>query len=341
MNGAESLAFKKADSDAKTEEKIMLFRSYLLDDTKHKKLSDNTVRGCLAAIKSFYQSERMPLTFTASEKAQMNDVENSTTAYKYSKEDLAKMVAHANLQEKYIVLCGASWGIRGSDMLKITFGQLRALHLDEEAPLPLGEIHTQKKKVKAFPFCSSDTIPIIKSILEENPEAKNTDRVLNFVDEQPLNKTVKRLFEKAGLEAGNMIVKYHELRAYLIDRLSAVASESQWKQICGKKIAESAYVGTDQLRDVYKRAMPQIIINGNGNGKNHALIEEQAKEIDTLRTILISILGKDKIAQVLGQSSNVDLKSKKGINGELGEMDTKTLLEAYAKKLKDIQLEYP
>lgn len=62
----------------------------------------------------------------------------------------------------------------------------------------------------------------------------------------------------------------------MIDRLSAICSESQWKQIVGKKISEGAYISTDQLREIYARAMPSIIINGAN--KNHAKIDalEQA-----------------------------------------------------------------
>jgi hypothetical protein len=41
-------------------------------------------------------------------------------------------------------------------------------------------------------------------------------------------------------------VRFHCLRKFLIDRLSAYASESQWKQIVGKAIGEGAHVSQEQ-----------------------------------------------------------------------------------------------
>ena len=79
------------------------------------------------------------------------------------------------------------------------------------------------------------------------------------------------MFNNAHLINGNRIVRFHNLRKYLIDRLSAVCSESQWKQVAGKKISEGAYISTEQLREIYTRAMPSIIINGNN--KNHVKIK--------------------------------------------------------------------
>jgi hypothetical protein len=74
------------------------------------------------------------------------------------------------------------------------------------------------------------------------------------------------------------------LRKYLIDRLSAYASESQWKQICGKSIDEGAYVSQEQLRGIYARAMPNLLINGNGV-KAKKLIELENALLESQRKI--------------------------------------------------------
>lgn len=269
MNGKESLEFKKRDSDAKTEKLVMKFRTYL----KEKGASDNAVKSNCSAIRSFYMNQRLPLQFIEAEKRKMNEVQRATTDYKFSKDDIAKMLVDANLQDKWILIAGKDFGLRASDFLGLTFGQLRQLHLDEEPPLAFPIVHTKKVRgVDAYPFVSSDLVPIIKEILARNPQAKNEDRILSFADEQPLTLTIKRLFKRANLEAGNSVVRFHELRAYLATRLSSVAAESQWKQIIGKSIDEGAYVTQEELREVYKRAMPLIVINGNS--KNHAQIEK-------------------------------------------------------------------
>ena len=83
-------------------------------------------------------------------------------------------------------------------------------------------------------------------------------------------------------------VHFHNLRKFLIDRLSAYSGESQWKQIIGKSISEGAYVSQDQLRGVFSRAMKDLLINGNGKTKKlmeieNALIDSQRK-ITSLET---------------------------------------------------------
>jgi uncharacterized coiled-coil protein SlyX len=140
---------------------------------------------------------------------------------------------------------------------------------------------------------SSDAVPIVKAMREQCPDAKNEDIVFQFVDEQILTTSLKRMFSRANLESGNKIVRFHNLRKYLIDRLSAVCAESRWKQIIGKHISEGAYVSYEQLREVYTRAMPSIIING---AKNHAKIEALEDAIATQQKELAS---KDEIIRAL------------------------------------------
>ena len=107
-------------------------------------------------------------------------------------------------------------------------------------------------------------------MLEKYPDAKDSDRVLEFADEQCLTLSLKRMFNNAHLVSGGRVVRFHNLRKYLIDRLSAVCSESQWKQIVGKKISEGAYISTDQLREaraliienvIHEKAFQRLVLN--------------------------------------------------------------------------------
>jgi hypothetical protein len=186
------------------------------------------------------------------------------------------MAEKGDLQEKYILLVGKSLGLRGGDFLHLTFGTYRGSHLDTEAPIGLGEIATEKEHCPAFPFLDTDAVQIVKDMLKAYPDAKNEDPVLKL-DEQSLTLTVQRLFDLAGLQSGGKHVRFHALRKYLFDRLSAVASTEQSKQIIGKKVAEGAYMSQDQLRGIYERAMPSIAVNGNST--NHVVLAEMEKTI--------------------------------------------------------------
>jgi integrase len=329
LNGKESLEFKKNDKDANTEKLVMKFRTSL----KEQGASDNQAKGCCSAVRSFYANNRVPLCFIEQEKRKMNVVERKTTDYKFSKDDVVKMLVDANLQEQWILLGGISFGLRASDFLALTIGQLRQVKLDEEPPLPFPEVHTMKEKVVANPFVTSDLVPIIKEILTRHSDAKDTDRILSFADEQPLSKTIKSLFKRAKLVSGGATVRFHELRSYLATRLSSVAGESQWKQIIGKAIDEGAYVTTEELREVYKKAMPLIIVT-NGNSKNHIEVEALKKEnldlknkVNTLEEVL-RILAKDR----LEEKPNTEVSERKvlgSVGSEIPESKEKQILRNF------------
>ena len=270
MNGAVLLQFKRDDKDAKTEKLIMGFKQFMVETCKK---SENFANCGVSAVRGFLSANRMPLTFTRKESERLQEAKITTEDYLFSKEEMAKMADVAPLfPDRYVLLVGKSIGLRAGDFMTLTYGKFRGSHLDGEAPVFIGETWTEKKHKKAFPFLDSDALQIVKTVLEANKDKKDTDTILEFTDENTLTQIIQRLFEKTGLQSGGKVVRFHNLRKYLIDRLSAVASESQWKQIVGKAIGEGAYVGQDQLRDVYLRAMPSIIINGNT--KNHAAIEE-------------------------------------------------------------------
>lgn len=272
MNGKATLDFKRADKDAETEKLVLQFKKYVVGLGK----SENSANVGVAAIRGFFAANRTPLIFTHTESKRLQESNRSTQDFLFTKEDLAKMNEQGEtLQEKFILLVGKSVGLRAGDFANLTFGMFRGSHLDTEAPVSLGEIATGKEHVKAYPFLDSDAVQVVKLWLERNPDKNDKDCIVDL-DEQSLTITLQRMFQRAGLEAGDKRVRFHCLRKFLIDRLSAVASESQWKQIVGKSIAEGAYVSTDQLRDVYLRAMPSIVINGNG--KNHAKLEELGEQ---------------------------------------------------------------
>lgn len=114
------------------------------------------------------------------------------------------------------------------------------------------------------------------------------------------------MFNNAHLVSGGRVVRFHNLRKYLIDRLSAVCSESQWKQIVGKKISEGSYISTDQLREIYARAMPSIVING---AKNHVKIEaledaiaEQQKQLAAKDEVIKTL--EKKLGYVTTETAN-------------------------------------
>lgn len=308
LNGQASLDFKRKDTDAKTEKLVMAFQKYLLGLGK----SENTAKTLCGAIRGFYSENRLGLLFTKSESKNLSEANRTTTDYLFTKEDLAKMSEFGNLTDKYVCLVGKSLGLRASEFISLTYSTFRGIHLNEDAPIALGEIVTKKERVKAFPFLDSDAQKVVKAILEAKPEAKNEERILAW-DEDSLSQNLKRLFEKAHLESGGKNVRFHCLRKYLFDKLSCVMSEEKAKQIIGKKIKESAYLGVESLRECYLRAMPSIIINGNGK----TLVKVEALE-DTVKDLERQLKAKDAEIEVLRKNQ----KTQEKMIGKLFDLPT-------------------
>jgi hypothetical protein len=266
-------------------------------------------------VRGFYSYYRTPLIFRKQEAKKLVDRSRSTTDYLFDREDLSKMSIVGNLKERYVLLVGKSVGLRAGDFTKLNFGNFRCLKLDSEPPLTLGEIGSEKERVKAYPFLDSEAIPVVKAWLETHKETKDTDRMIEDTEDN-LTAILQTLCQKAGIEIENGTIhgkriRFHCLRKFLIDRLSALASENRWKQIVGKAIDEGAYVSQEQLRGVFGRAMKDLVINDNSvRGKKlteleNALLDSQ-KRLTNIETTN-EVLGKelDRITQKVEFFTNI------------------------------------
>jgi hypothetical protein len=217
---------------------------------------------------------------------------------------LTKKALAAGLKERYVLLVGKSLGLRAGDFINLKYGQFRVLKLESEPPVFLDEIATTKERVRAFPFLDSDAVPIVRAWLQAHKDAKDSDKILQD-EEDNLSVILQTLCAKAGMEIKDgeiheKRVRFHCLRKFLIDHLSAHASESQWKQIVGKAIGEGAYVSQSQLRGVYARAMKETLIDNNeAKTKQLADLENAVNQLEQENSAFrIRIDGLQKQTQV-------------------------------------------
>lgn len=262
MTGEQVLESRKQDKEKLWEKKVLAFKQHLLESGS-KRAPDGfapySATLFAMAIRAFFAFYEMPLSYRQSEKRRLKERVRKTEDYRFSLEDLRKLSDIADLQERYVIIVGKSLGLRAGDFLNLRVGDLQP-HLDEEPPIGIGPLQTQKESVQAYPFIDSGAKPVIKLWLEKiardgrvNPQ----DKILSYTEECQLSRVLKRTVIKAGINTGNKIVRFHCLRKFLTDRLSSVMAESKWKMIVGKQISESAYVSPDELRKDYKRAMAE------------------------------------------------------------------------------------
>jgi integrase len=255
LTGDEILASRKADKNYSWEKKVLAFKNWFIAEGA----AETSARTASSVVRGFFSFYRLPLKFRRTETTQLKKASRKYEDYRFSRDDLKRMFDVANLKEKYIVTAGKSFGLRAGDFLKLTRGDLEP-YLDREPPISIGEYATEKEGVVAYPFIDIDAQPVIKLMLEKmdrEGKTKPTDKILKFKRTIELTRNLKRIAQKAGLNVGNKVVRFHCLRKFLTDRLASFMSESKWKQIIGKKISEGAYVSPDSLRDDYTRAMAE------------------------------------------------------------------------------------
>ena len=274
MTGEEILADKISEGNGKWKGKLFEFKQFLLKEG----LSENSAKTGTGVIRGFFRYYESPIIFSNNEKKRLKRAKRKTRDFQFTKESLRKMNMVSNLTEKYILIVGKSLGLRASDFIRLTYGDFRSLDLNDIAPIGLGEISTIKEGIMAYPFLDSDAIPIVKQMLESNIDKQDSDRVLPYRKTE-LTVILQRIGKRAKVSNGNLHVRFHGLRKFLIDRLSAYCSESQWKQIIGKTITEGAYVSTTQLKQIYTRTMKDITITTQNNTNTSHQIEKLAQAL--------------------------------------------------------------
>jgi len=324
MNGDQLLADKKAEGNGKYKGLLFQFREHL----KGKGLSDHSARTACGCVRGFFGYHETPIILRRTERARLRRVRRKRMDYKFNQENLSKIAMVSGLMEKYVVIVGKSLGLRASDFVKLTYGDFRALDLTQEPPVSMGELSTLKEGIPSFPLLDSDSVPIIQQVLDSHPDAANNETILT-IRKTELTVILQRLTRKANVQTGDKHVRFHCLRKFLTDRLSAVMSESKWKQIIGKKISESEYVSEEFLREAYAKAMKNITVMNNA--RTSTKMEELENENKTLRTILISLIGRERIEKAIGKQT---LAGAYGSSKDRKELMTDTeLLELYAQTL--------
>lgn len=295
------------------EHKVTEFKEWIaqqISPEKKRPYASSTARAYTIAARSFFAYNRSQLRFIRREREALTDDEPVYEDYRFTKDELRRAAEVGDVEEEYVVTVGKSFGLRAGDFVKLTRGQLEP-YLDREPPIFIGELVTEKEKVKAFPFIDSDAKPVIKAIIQKMNSQGRTDpndRIIPYSNDIQLSRALKRAVEATNIFTGNKRVRFHCLRKFLIDHLASYMSESKWKQIVGKTIDEKAYVSPDSLATDYKRVMGETTwatIQPCADGKH---CEESFEQIPETQLLTYLKLG----WQIVHKLGNGDLIVKSG-----------------------------
>jgi len=270
------------------------FRDYLAKQPLQRGegfLSDNTTKTLAGVVRGYLRHIGATLRFNRRQKLHLTKVEKHVRLdFPFNIRVKEKLISVSNATEEYIICCGVSFGLRIGDFLTFTRGQLEPL-INQEPPIPLGKLQTEKEGEPAYPYISGDAKQAIVRRLAEMDRLGKTDSSELMIDlnEQQTNEALQKLFEKAKINVGEYSVHFHILRQFLTDNLSSVSSGDKWKRIVGKS-SKSPYI-KNEATEAYTRVMPLIDANGDRLRGSTEEIEElrttindQENEIISLRT---------------------------------------------------------
>jgi len=162
MTGDEILKSRRLDKEYHWEKKVLEFRDWLLNV---KGLSEHTAKTGTGVVRGFFDYHRQALAFRRSESTRLDEARTKYEDYRFSLEDAKKMFDVGDLQERYVLCAGKSFGLRAGDFLKITRGDLEP-YIDREIPIAIGKYETEKESAPAYPFIDTDAKPVIKLMIE-------------------------------------------------------------------------------------------------------------------------------------------------------------------------------
>jgi hypothetical protein len=131
LTGDQILEHRRADASFYWEFKVLAFKSWMktqISKTYNKPFSDLTTTTHANVARSFFSYYRMPLKFRRSEAQRVKEGKPQFEDYRFTLDELKRMAYVANVQEKYVVVAGKSFGLRASDFMPLTRWAIRAIH---------------------------------------------------------------------------------------------------------------------------------------------------------------------------------------------------------------------
>lgn len=247
---------------------LLEFHGWLKEQPKKRgkgTLSDNSAKQITNIIRGYLRHIGIVVNLNKKQKRTIMKVESMPTKdYPLNLKVKGELLKVADPVEEYVLCAGVSFGLRVSDFVTLTRGQLEPL-LNQEVPMPIGEVMTKKEGVAAYPYIDREAKPAIQNLLilmNRQGRTKPSDTMIDFTTKHPdkeVNLILKGLFEKAQIPLGEFRVRFHILRKFLTDQLASVCTEDKWKHFVGKK-SDSPYVQREG-REAYRKVMDFTCVN--------------------------------------------------------------------------------
>jgi integrase len=257
---------------------------------KNKGYTQNSCRNLVNGVIQFLKFFKVPVTYKKS--LGIYRTELTTRDKIVTIAEVRQMAEVASLKEM-IVLEVYLLGLRVYDACRL---KKDLFDISKEAPIPL-EILTHKEGIIARTYISQEFkdllvkyLPLLK---KDNPYLFQSARRA-FVDEDSLNKTLKTLAVRAGIDTKGL--HWHTGRKLFL-RTSAELGITSWNamMMVGKSVDKSieTYINHVQLKEDFLRISEVLRLKKtNGNGKV-ANLEKENQELRNIMKVLAKFVAEE------------------------------------------------
>ena len=327
------------------------FRAYKEHLEKEGKLGALSIKTYLRTIASFFSRNGLPLNLKRGdwESTLETKVIHRATV---SREDVKAMYTHAALRDKALLLVLAQSGFSEVDVCALKVEDIQGLYDMPQTEHYFIEKPREKTNIVQATCISYEALHDIRAMLAERGKPQTGFLFVSGtygqgaqVSTRTINEAMKALAERAFNTEKAKKFKTKQLRSFYNSALlRANIQPQELKDVMmghGRKGARKHYdYDSTTIKEQYARAFEHLTINGVQSRADieqlNKQIETQKAEIDTLRNILVAMLGRDKLEAIVSERLNKapqgvieQLHVDKASKSSLKRLSDKDLLKLY------------
>jgi integrase len=331
------------------ENKFREFKEYLEQNTE---LSSASIRTKIKTVASFFSRNSLPLALKRGDWQSTKETEVIKRKFQPTNEDIKKMYAHASLRDRALLLVLYQSGFSEIDVSALKIEDLSGLWEMPQTEHYYIQKPREKTGVIQATCISYEALHDIRAMLQEREElgegylfVSQTKEKGSQIEVRRINEAMKTLAQKTFDKEKAKQFKTKSLRsAYNSALLRANIQPQELKDVMmgHKRLGARGHYAYDEttIKEAYSQAFEHLTINGIQAREDLAKLkeefdrktEEQNRELQVMRKILISVISRDKLEAII--QKNLVAKGETGkAQIDLKKLSDKQLLKLYQKTL--------
>ena len=284
---------------------------------KEGKLSALSIKTQLTHIASFFSRNSLPLALKRGDWVSTLQTQ-VLHKFKLSLDDVKKMYAHASLRDRALLLVLAQSGFSEVDTIALKIEDLKGLWEMPTTEHYYIEKPREKTNVIQATCISYEALHDIRAMLQERDNLgegflfiSGTFGKGEQMSTRTINEAMKNLAQKSlGAEKAKEF-KTKSLRSFYNSALlrSGIRSEIKDLMMGHKRLGARGHYAYDEytIKEAYTQAFEHLTINGIQSREDLVKLkeafdkktEEQNRELQIMRKILISVISRDKLEAII------------------------------------------